>query len=135
MLGTDGYEWLGEVAMSNINSTQLFGNLQIHYDGPREYLKRLAEANQILKNIHYKNENTAVTFEVYVTTIKDSYQILSNHGEVHSDSKKVQKLIRGIRSDAPAYLHTAVVIVQMDTALKNYFNLEVDRLSQYLSTR
>ena len=34
MLGTDGYQWLGEVAMSNRNGTQSFGNLRTHYDGP-----------------------------------------------------------------------------------------------------
>ena len=88
-----------------------------------------------MENIHYKNENTAVNFEVYVTRIKESYNTLKYHGEVHNDSQKVQKLIRGIRSDTPAYLHTEVGIVQMDTALNNEFNLAVDRLSQYLSTR
>ena len=34
VLGTDGYEWLGEVATRNRNSTQLFVNLQTHYGGP-----------------------------------------------------------------------------------------------------
>ena len=62
ILGTDGYEWLGEVSMRNSNSTQSFGNLRTHYDGPVEHLKRVAEENQILENIHYKNENTEVTF-------------------------------------------------------------------------
>ena len=66
----------------------------------------MAEANQILENIHYKNENTAVTFEVYDTRIKESYKILKDHGEVHNASQKVQKLIREIHSDAPAYLYT-----------------------------
>ena len=67
MLGTDGYEWLGEIAVRNGNGTQALQNLRTHYDGPGEYLKRVAEANQILETIHYKNENTAVTFEVYIT--------------------------------------------------------------------
>ena len=61
----------------------------------------MVEANQILENIHHKNENTAVTFEVCATRIKESYKILKDHGEVHNDSQKVNKLIRGIRSDAP----------------------------------
>ena len=34
MHGTDGYEWLGYVAMRNRNGTQLFENLQTQYDGP-----------------------------------------------------------------------------------------------------
>ena len=33
--------------------------------------------------------------------------------------KKIQKFIRGIHIEAPAYLYTAVVIVHMDTALNN----------------
>ena len=41
--------------------------------------------------------------------------------------KKVQKLIRGILSDAPTYLHTSVRIIHMDTALNNEFNLSVDK--------
>ena len=49
MIGTDGYEWLGGAAVSNRNGTQLFGNLQNHYDGPVEYLKRVAKANQVLE--------------------------------------------------------------------------------------
>ena len=87
----------------------------------------MAKANHLFENIHYKNENTAVTFEAHVTRIKDSYKILKDHGEVYNNSKKLQKFIRGIRSDAPAYLHTAVGIVQIDTALNNDFNLSVYR--------
>ena len=34
MLGIDGYEWLGELAMSNRNGPQSFGNLSTHYDEP-----------------------------------------------------------------------------------------------------
>ena len=48
MIGTYGYEWLGEVATRNRNGTQSFGNLQNHYDGPGEHLTSVAEANQIL---------------------------------------------------------------------------------------
>ena len=86
VLGADVYEWLGEVAMRNRNGTQLFGNLQTHYDGPVEHLKHVSKANHILETIHYKNENTAVNFEVYVTMIKESYNILKNHGGFHNDS-------------------------------------------------
>ena len=49
-----------------------FGNLQTQYNVPGEKLKHVAEANHISENIHYKNENTAVTFEVYVRRIEDS---------------------------------------------------------------
>ena len=66
--------------------------------------------------------------------IKEAYWILNDNDEVQNDSQKLQKLIRGIPSDAPDYLHTAVEIVQMDTSPNNDFNLEVDRLSQYVST-
>ena len=34
--------------------------------------------------------------------------MLKDHGEVHNDSQKVQKFIRGMLSDAHAYLYTAV---------------------------
>ena len=81
-----------------------------------------------LKTNRYKNENTVVIFEVYVTRIKDSYKIINNHGEVQNDSQKVHKLIRGIQSDDPAYLHKSVGIVHMDTVLNNEFNLAVDML-------
>ena len=63
------------------------------------------------------------------------YKILKYSGEFHNDSQKVQKFIIGIRSDATAYLHTAVGILQIDIALNNDFNLTVDRLLQYVSTR
>ena len=86
MLVTDGYEWLAEVAMGNRNGTQLFGKLLTHYDGTGENLKCGSESDQILENIHYKNENTAVTFEVYFTRIKESYKILKYHGKVHNGS-------------------------------------------------
>ena len=62
MLGTDGYEWLVEVDTSNKNGTQSFGKLRTNYDAPGEYLKRVAEVNHILENIHYKNKKTSVTF-------------------------------------------------------------------------
>ena len=108
MLGTEGYEWLGEVVTRNRNGAKYFGNLQNTYDEPGEHLKPVAEANQVLENIHYKNETIVVTFEVCATKIKDSYKILKDHGEVHNDSQKVQKFIRGMLSDAHAYLYTAV---------------------------
>ena len=85
MHGTDRYEWLGEVAMRNRNGKQSFGNLRTHYDGPGEHLKLVAEANHILEKIYYKNKNTAVTFEVYVTMIKESYNIIIDHGGVQND--------------------------------------------------
>ena len=112
----------------------MFGNLRTHCDGPGEHLKRVAKENQILENIYYKYENTAVTFEIYVTRIKEAYKILKDNGEVHNDSQKVQKSIREILSDTPDYLHAVGGIVHMDTDLNNYFNLEVDGLSQYVST-
>ena len=59
ILGADGCKWVGEVDMRNRNGTQLFGNLRTQYDGPGEHLKRVAEENSILENIHYKNENIA----------------------------------------------------------------------------
>ena len=107
---------------------KLFGNLRNHYNGTGKHLKRVAKSNQILENIHYKNENTTVTFEDYVTSIKETYKILKDKGEVHNDSHKVQTLIRGICSDAPDYLHKSVGIVHIDIVLNNDFNLAVDRL-------
>ena len=53
--------------MKNRNGTQAFQNPRTHYDGPGEHLKRVTEANQIIDAIQYKNENTAVTCEVYMT--------------------------------------------------------------------
>ena len=38
MLGTDGYEWLGEVSMRNSNGTQSFRDLRTHYDGTGDIL-------------------------------------------------------------------------------------------------
>ena len=49
MLGTDGYEWLGELDMKNSNGTQLFGNLLTHYDGPGEHLKLVAKEIRLWK--------------------------------------------------------------------------------------
>ena len=135
MLGTDVYEWLGEVNMRNRNGTRSFGNLRTHSDGLGEHLKHVAEENEYFGNICYKNENAAVTFEFYSTRIKELYKILKDHGKVHNYSQKVHKLIRVIHIDTPAYLHTAVGIVHMYTILNNDFNLAVDRLLQYVSTR
>ena len=94
----------------------------------------MSKADHILENVHYKNENTVVTFEFYVTRIKESYKICKDRGEVQNDSQKVPKLIKGILSDVTAYLHTAVGILQINTVINNYFNFAVDRLSQYVST-
>ena len=71
--------------MRNRNVTQSFGKLQTHYDVPVEYLKFVAKSNHILEKFHYKNENTAVNFEVYVTRIKETYKILKDNGEVQND--------------------------------------------------
>ena len=40
-----------------------------YYDGPGEHLMCAVEANKILNEIYYKDENTSVTFEIYVTRI------------------------------------------------------------------
>ena len=100
--------------MDNMNGPQTFQNLRTHYDGPGEHLQRVTEANQIFDTIHYKKKNTVVTFEVYITRIKEAYKVLKDHGEIHNDAQKVQTVIKGIRNDAPSYLHTTIGIVQMN---------------------
>ena len=71
---------------------------------------------------------------MYVISIKESYKIVKERGKVHNDSQKAPKLVRVILSDAPYYLHTSVLIIQMDTSLNTDFDLAVYRLSQYVST-
>ena len=55
------------------------------------------------------------------------YKIIKYDEEDQNDSQNLQKLIRGICSNASAYLDTSVKILQVDTDLKNDPNLAGDR--------
>ena len=79
MLGTDGCEWLGEVAMRNSNGNKSFGDLQTHYGGPGEHLKRVAKSNKIL--------------EIFTTRIKIQQLLLNFMPQVSKSRTRYSRIM------------------------------------------
>ena len=131
MLVTNGNEWLGEIAMKNRNGTQAFQNLRTHYNGSGEHLKRVAEANQILDSIYYKNKKSAFTFEVYVIIVKEAHKLVKDHVELYNDAQKSIQLLRASKmTHHCTYKHRGYCTDEPS----NNFNSAVDRLLQSSQT-
>lgn len=77
--GTDAWEWLKEFDQKQDGRLSM-QQLRLHYDGPSAVGKRIAMANQQIKELHYKSEQ-AFPFETFITKLNGAYQALADNGE------------------------------------------------------
>ena len=71
--------------------------LELHYLGDAELNKSAAAAEAALTNLHYKNE-TAFSFEHYITRMTELFRDLEDAGEPRTERMKVQMMLQGIKS-------------------------------------
>ena len=108
LLGTDGWAWF-EAAPEGDGRTAWF-NLTEHYNGPTELRRRANEAEAKLVNLHYRNES-AFSFERYITKLKEYYHDLEEAGQGYTDWQKVKRLTKGVQS-SDARVSALLVLVK-----------------------
>jgi hypothetical protein len=72
--------------------------LRVHFDGPGEVKKRIADANQSLEALHYGNESK-YPFSEYVTALNTGYKTLEEAGEPVTERNMVLIMLKGIRNN------------------------------------
>jgi len=83
-LDTEAETWFRNIKCGR----QAMKALQVHYDGPDEGRRRKEEARAKLKTVYYKHEAT-FTFEKFVTSLYDGFQVLEKYGEPLYDEEKL----------------------------------------------
>ena len=94
-LDSEGWAWIKRF------DTQKDGrlateSLRTHYEGAGESNKRVAWATAAIANAHYRSEHT-FSFEKFSTSLLESFTILNNNGETHSEGQMVCKMIEKIQ--------------------------------------
>lgn len=124
---TDGWEWIKafDVQQDGRLSMQ---KLRSHYDGPAAISKRLALANQLIKELHYKNEQS-FPFEAFITKLNGAYQVLAENGEGKTPRAKIEELLNKITCNNTD-IRAAIGAIRMNSGFNNDFTLTVNKLSE-----
>ena len=113
---------------SNEDGRSAMINLRTHYDGPGAVLTRIASANQVLKTIHY-NQEQSFPFEKYVTKLKESFEVLEENGEGKTEAEKVRIMLENIRITNNE-VQAAQTFVAMNPSLSKNFEDAANALSE-----
>ena len=92
-LGNDAVIWIKGLKCGR----KAMEELQAHYDGTPEGLRRKQVAREDLKNILYNNE-TNFTFEKYFTKLKGIFNVLGKYGVPLYEDQMVEYLLDQIMS-------------------------------------
>eukprot|EP00980_Cylindrotheca_fusiformis_P007784 scaffold1664_cov130-Cylindrotheca_fusiformis.AAC.1 len=118
------------------NGRKAWESLCRHFDGPGGTQTRINQAQQTIRDLHYRSEQHAVNFHVYSTRMTDALNTLvRDNGIVKQPSEELQHLLDGIDSTAPDYVQTAAMVISMDEACQKDYRLAVDKLSQEIAKR
>lgn len=130
VLNTEGWEWIKSYD-ANQNGRLSMEKLRLHYDGPAATSKRIALANQMIKELHYKSEQS-FSFESFITKLNGAYQVLDENGEGKSTRTKIEELLSKINSNH-ADIRSAIGVIRMSSEYNNDFTLTVNKLSEVIT--
>lgn len=130
VLNTEGWEWIKSYD-ANQNGRLSMQKLRLHYDGPAATSKRIALANQMIKELHYKSEQS-FSFESFITKLNGAYQVLEENGEGKSTRTKIEELLSKINSNH-ADIRSAIGVIRMSSEYNNDFTLTVNKLSEVIT--
>jgi hypothetical protein len=130
-LETPAWEWIRSMD-GRQNGRQAMIALRLHYDGPGEIEKRLAQAKKQLSDIHYRTEQT-FPFESYITKLKSSFEVLEECNEAYTERNKVSILLDRIQSNN-TQIQAAKTTIRMSNELKADFNAAANCLSEIVAT-
>jgi len=80
----------------------------VHYDGPDESRRRKEEARAKLKIVYYKHEAT-FTFEKFVTSLYDGFEVLEKYGEPLYEEEKLRLLFDKCQNVYPEFKQEVVI--------------------------
>lgn len=127
---TDAWEWIKSYD-DRKNGRLSMQHLRSHYDGPAMVSKRLALANQQIKELHYKSEQS-FPFESFITKLNGAYQVLADNGEAQSTRTKIEELLGKINSNH-ADIRSIIGVIRMTPMYYNDFTLTVNKLSEAIT--
>lgn len=129
-LKTEGWEW-----MKNYDTTEngrgAMLALRAHYDGSAAISRRVAYANQIIKDAHYRTEQT-YPFEQFITKLNGAFQILADNDQPKSEKQKIDDMISSIQSTHAA-IQTMIQVIRMSEEYANNFILAANKMSEAIA--
>jgi len=107
-LDTEAETWFRNIKCGR----QAMKALQVHYDGPDESRRRKEEARAKLKTVYYKHEAT-FTFEKFVTSLYDGFQVLEKYGEPLYEEEKLRLLFDKCQNAHPEFRQEVVTSLEI----------------------
>lgn len=129
-LGTDGWEWIKRFDTTEDGRGAMLA-LRAHYDGSAAISRRIAYANQIIKDTHYRAEHS-YPFEQFVTKLTGAFQILSDSQQPKTEKQKIDDLVQSIHSTHPA-VQTMIQYIRMSEEYSNNFTLAANKMSEAIA--
>jgi hypothetical protein len=106
--------------------------LRKHYDGPSERVIRTAQARQAIADAHYESEKR-FTFEKYVATLADAFEVLEDHDMPKTEDEKVDIMLAGMSSDN-VQVAACCSTIRVMPELRMSFQMAADRLMELIGS-
>lgn len=128
---TESYSWIASFSRSQDGRRAHFA-VTTHFlgDGHMQRLKN--QADQVLENLFYLNEKPNFTFEDFASKMKRAHEDLAHCGEPLSESRKVRKLLKGIR--ATHLLSGPVPAIHSNPELMNNYDACITYIGNFITS-
>jgi ribosomal protein S13 len=130
-LSTPSWDWIRSFNAKE-DGRAAFAKLSKQYDGDGEIIKRRAQADQILKEVHYKCEHT-FPFESFVTKLKGCFEVMAECDEPYTERAKVQLMCERIGCEN-GNVKTIKVLVMADPVLSHDFDRAASKISEIVAS-
>jgi hypothetical protein len=111
MIGTDEWTWFHRAQEGNGRSAHIL--ISEHYRGTAETAQRATEAEAQLARLFYKGETPLFKFEMYITRLRECFELLEDNDQGLSGAQKVNAMLKGIMSTHPRITSLSTTILTM----------------------
>lgn len=114
--------------------------LRDHFSGEGNVTRRIAEADRLKENLHYKNERS-LSFESFLTKCENMFNIYEKHGEAMTEDAKIRFLFKNVQhpelkseiAALKASITTSPPGTLTYTTVCNHLSTAVSQLPEYTS--
>lgn len=93
--GETSENWIKSVSRHR-NGRKSMQALRDHFSGEGNVTRRIAEADRLKENLHYKNERS-LSFESFLTKCENMFNIYEKHGETMKEDAKIRFLFKNVQ--------------------------------------
>ena len=138
--GEESEQWIKPTKRAQ-NGRLDYKALVAHYEGEGNTSRRIAEAERIKKDLHYKSERS-LSFASFLAKLQLMFNIFNEEGEPYTDSQRLRTLFEKVQHPdlAPA-INALKVRETMEsnsvtfTIAANHLASEVSQLPEYIATK